>query len=357
MNDPQEDNLGEQTPAPSTPPAYVDAKPPLDASPDSGSLEPQTIATTGAAGAPPFEATLATAAMPPAPGAEPGLFQSYTQPPPRRVVRIPNFGHLCLLIPFALVGLVCTIAVLFVASKFHLLGIDILSGAATRSGMDARVIVVSEGCFYISTFVVSLIVFPLIWNQDYFTGIHWRGSVVLERFWRLAATAVGCFVLALIDGVLLPGPPNAPIEKIFKTPGSAWMMFGFGITMAPFFEEMFFRGFLLPSLCTAWDWIAEKLAHRPMLPLDSNGHPQWSVGAMVFGAVVTSLPFAGIHMEQQGNSLGPFLLLVVVSLVLCTVRLWNRSLASSTVVHACYNFCIFTVTFVQTSGFKHLEKM
>jgi membrane protease YdiL (CAAX protease family) len=47
----------------------------------------------------------------------------------------------------------------------------------------------------------------------------------------------------------------------------------------------------------------------------------------------------------------------VISLILCTVRLKTRSLAASTMVHACYNFCIFAVTFVQTSGFKHLDKM
>src|SRR5208283_2465384 len=189
--------------------------------------------------------------------------------------------------------------------------------------------------------------------EGFFAGVHWRSVVVLEKFWRLAGVAVGCFALAMVDGALLPGPSNAPIEKIFKTPGSAWLMFGFGISFAPFFEEMFFRGFLLPSLSTAWDWMAESWAHRPKPTLDANGHPQWSPSAMVFGAILTSLPFAGMHVAQQGHSLGPFLLLMVVSLILCAVRLWTRSLAASTVVHACYNLLIFSLTFLQTSGFRH----
>jgi uncharacterized protein len=275
------------------------------------------------------------------------------QPAPKPPARIPNFSHLCFLSLFGVFGLACTLAVLFAASRFHLLGISL----SPSSAMDARVILVSEGVLYLATFGVAFFVFPLFWNESYFAGIHWQGSVVQERFWRLAATSVGCFVLAMLDGVLLPGPSNAPIEQVFKTPGSAWLMFGFGVTMAPFFEEMTFRGFLLPALCTAWDWTAERFTHRPPPPIDVNGHPQWSVGAMVFGAILTSLPFAGIHVEQQGHSLGPFLLLIVVSLILCTVRLRARSLAASTVVHACYNFCIFSVTCIQTSGFRHLDKM
>jgi membrane protease YdiL (CAAX protease family) len=46
-----------------------------------------------------------------------------------------------------------------------------------------------------------------------------------------------------------------------------------------------------------------------------------------------------------------------VSLVLCAVRLVTRSLAASTLVHACYNFLIFSTMFVGTGGFRHFDKM
>jgi membrane protease YdiL (CAAX protease family) len=134
-------------------------------------------------------------------------------------------------------------------------------------------------------------------------------------------------------------------------------MFAFGVTIAPFFEEMFFRGFLLPALCTACDWISEKMKHSLPRPLDASGHPQWSLPAMIIGSVLTSLPFAGLHVDQQGHSLGPFLLLIVVSLILCAVRLRIRSLAASTLVHASYNFFIFSLTLVVTGGFRHFDKM
>jgi len=164
-------------------------------------------------------------------------------------------------------------------------------------------------------------------------------------------------VLAWLNGVLIPSPTNTPIEKVFKSPGAAWLLFGFGVTFAPFFEEMFFRGFLLPALCTAYDWVTEKITKVPPRAPVEQGHPQWSLAAMIVGSIATSLPFAAMHAEQTGYSIGPFLLLVGVSLVLCGVRLLTRSLAASTLVHACYNFLIFSIMLVGTGGFRHLDKM
>jgi uncharacterized protein len=120
---------------------------------------------------------------------------------------------------------------------------------------------------------------------------------------------------------------------------------------------MFFRGFLLPALATACDWIAEAISGVPVRPLAERGHPRWSLTAMIVASILTSLPFAGLHAAQTGYSLGPFLLLVGVSLVLCTVRLWTRSLAASTLVHASYNFMLFAIMLVGTQGFRHMDKL
>jgi membrane protease YdiL (CAAX protease family) len=64
-----------------------------------------------------------------------------------------------------------------------------------------------------------------------------------------------------------------------------------------------------------------------------------------------------MHAAQTGYSFGPFLLLVGVSLVLCIVRLSTRSLASSVLVHASYNFLLFAIMLLGTDGFRHLDKM
>jgi membrane protease YdiL (CAAX protease family) len=78
---------------------------------------------------------------------------------------------------------------------------------------------------------------------------------------------------------------------------------------------------------------------------------------MVIASILVSVPFAAMHAEQQGYALGPFVLLILVSLVLCAIRLQTRSLAASVVVHSTYNFLLFAVMVISTGGFKHLDKM
>jgi membrane protease YdiL (CAAX protease family) len=284
---------------------------------------------------------------------EPPLFESWAQPPIHLPARIPNFGHLLLLIPLFGIGFIIAAVLLFAAIHFHLYGVSSPQQAATN----IHYLLGSEAVLYIFTFAGSLAVFPLFWHKSLLAGLQWNGATALRLRGRLVSAAFVCFLLAMVNGEFMPGPSNAPIEKVFRAPGAAWILFGFGITFAPFFEEMFFRGFLLPALSTAYDWFAEKTAGIARHPLGPNGHPQWSFTAMAVGSILTSIPFAALHAEQTGYSVGPFLLLICVSLVLCAVRLAARSLAASTLVHACYNFLLFSLMLIGTGGFRHLDKM
>jgi membrane protease YdiL (CAAX protease family) len=239
------------------------------------------------------------------------------------------------------------------ALHFHLWGIRNPQVALT----DIHYTVGSMAVLYLITIVAALLVFPLVWQKGLFAGLQWNLRAVLQRCRILLSAAAVCFVLAMVDEVILPGPANAPIDKLFETRTAAWILFAFGVTCAPFFEEIIFRGFLLPALCTAFDWSVEKATNIPPPQLDLAGHPQWSLGAMVFASIATSIPFALMHAEQTAWSLGPFVLLVAVSLVLCWARLSTRSLAASVFVHAAYNFLLFSLMLIGTEGFRHLERM
>ena len=57
------------------------------------------------------------------------------------------------------------------------------------------------------------------------------------------------------------------------------------------------------------------------------------------------------------TQIGPFLLLVAVSLVLCWARLASRSLAASVLVHSSYNLLLFSLMLLGTGGFRNLDKM
>ncbi len=278
------------------------------------------------------------------------LFESYLQSPQER---IPHLGHVAILFLIGLLGLALAAVLAHVAVTYHFYGVKDLTQAAT----EIHYTLGTEGLFYGFTLLGSLIVFPFVWHKSLFAGLQWNAGRAREHALFLMGTATFCFVLAMFDGYLLPGPSDAPIDRIFRTPGAAWILFAFGVTLAPFFEELGFRGFLLPALATAYDWLAEKVTHAPRLPLDEHGHPRWSIPAMAIASVVTSILFAFMHAEQTSYSVGPMLLLVFVSLVLCTARLLFRSLAASVLIHATYNFLLFSFMLIGTGGFKHLDKM
>ena len=290
----------------------------------------------------------------PAEPAERLLFQTFYKakvlPPP---ARNPHLGHLLVLAILAFLGLLGASLLTRSALHFHLFSVSTVKQAES----DIYYTLGSMAALYLITFVASLLIFPLLWHKGLFAGLQWNVAAARRRVWLLMAAACACFALAIIDELLLPGPANAPIDKLFDTRAAAWLLFAFGVTVAPFFEEIFFRGFLLPALCTACDWLAEKASGNPAPPLGPNGHPQWSIPSMGFASILTSVPFALMHAEQTAHALGPFLLLVAVSLVLCWARLSTRSLAASVIVHASYNFLLFSLMLLFTGGFQHLDKM
>ena len=282
----------------------------------------------------------------------PILFRQYEMPERDTDARIPNLGHVGILALLALCGLFGASIAARAALGMHLFGVKTLAEAAN----EIHYTLGTEAIFYVLTFLGALLIFPLLWGKSFFDGVQWRGRTALELRGRLVSAAVICFLLALTNGMLIPGPENAPIDRIFRMPGAAWLLFAFGVTAAPFFEELAFRGFLLPALCTGFDWAAETFWAAPHLD-DVDGSPQWSKQAMGAASVITSILFALLHGDQTGYALGPFLLLICVSLVLCWARLGTRSLASSVMVHASYNFILFSFMFLGTSGFRHLDRM
>jgi hypothetical protein len=284
---------------------------------------------------------------------EPPLFANFFQLEPPPPIRIPHLGHLALLLLYLVFGVVATGIFLGLAVHFHLFHISSPDAALS----DIHYTLGSELILYLVAFAFSYFTFPLIWHKGFFAGIQWNGATALRLRWWLIGTGALCFFIAILNILFVPGPANAPIEKIFKEPGAAWLLFAFGITAAPFFEELFFRGFLLPALSTAYDWLAEKFYHKPRRPLDPNGQPQWSFSAMAIASLVTSVPFGLMHAHQTGDSIDVVILLSCVSLVLCAVRLITRSLASSVLVHAFYNFLLFSMMLLGTEGFKRLDKM
>jgi CAAX protease family protein len=274
--------------------------------------------------------------------------------PPRK----PNFGDLLVFLLLAYGGLLVAGLLVRVAIHHHVYGVSTFKQAEDEIHYKLG----SQAAWYLMTLLFCIGIFPLIWRKSFFRGIQWQAFAAVRHLGRLLGAAAACFLVAIVDEVLIPGPANTPIDQTFHMPGAIWLLFGFGVTLAPLLEEIAYRGFLLPSLCTACDWTMEQLRGTARLEgaaqrFDTTGRLPWSVPAMVVASVVTSIPFALMHGEQTGYSIGPFLLLVAISLVLCWIRLATRSLAASVLVHSSYNLLLFALMFLGTGGFRHLDRM
>lgn len=264
--------------------------------------------------------------------------------------RIPHLGHTLLFysLTAAIVFFCIVVTAAALAAALHL-------PLETIAKQKAIILLAAQGVGYALTLLASAWLFPRLWERSFLHGIQWN-VLAAHRYWpRLIVGGVllsACAQAALHFTKL---PQHAEIDNMFLTPGAAWFTAFFGILVAPAFEEIAFRGFLLPALATAYDWLA--LERTPA------GLERWqrstlhSTTAVIFAAVLSSVPFALLHAPQIGMAWGAVGVLYGVSLVLSTVRIRTHSVACSALMHATYNFTIFLGIFISTGGFRHLNQL
>ncbi|HEY3988664.1 MAG TPA: CPBP family intramembrane glutamic endopeptidase [Acidobacteriaceae bacterium] len=318
----------------------------------------------------------------------------------------PHIGHTLLFLLIVLLtgfvsGTVVALAFMHLGPHLH--------ESADQMQTDPLLVIPVEAIVYAIAAAVSFLVFPLFWGRPFRQGVHWRAFIVERRWWLLVGIGVATSVVVQLLSNVLPIPKELPIDKFFTHPLGVWLIAVFGVTVAPAFEELAFRGFLLPSLASAWDWVMQRVrtprellggptTHQPtgaewrqqaavysslppegapvfhhMGPGAGSGHtlqvagnaerdsgntdPRWSISALIFATIITSIGFAMLHGAQLAHSLAPLSVLFAVSVVLCITRVRFHSLAASTLVHSMYNATIFVMLFIGTDGFRHLDKL
>ena len=174
----------------------------------------------------------------------------------------------------------------------------------------------------------------------FYVWTRYRAGFLEAVKWNMPAAKPACF--AVVGGVglglatqfasvLLQRwiPKSLPIEQYFRTTSSAYVLAAFGILVAPVAEELFFRGLLYPALA------------RPL--------------GVMLATLLTSAFFALIHSEQLAHAWVPMLLLFTVGTILTVARAKTKSVAVSVLIHMAYNSTLFTLLYIATQGFRHME--
>ena len=186
--------------------------------------------------------------------------------------------------------------------------------------------------------VVQVLIYAVVFALIYYllrtrTG---RFSEPLRWNWPKSSWArfllLGAVLYFALMGVgqLLPIPRHLPIDRFFQTAREAALMSVLSVTLAPFMEELFFRGLLYPVLAR-----------------------RFGVGVSIF---LTGAAFGLLHGAQLKYSWA-VLIIFLVGMALTAVRAVTKSVAASFLVHVGYNGTLSALLFAATSGFRHLEKL
>jgi uncharacterized protein len=194
---------------------------------------------------------------------------------------------------------------------------------------DPRVIVPAQTVAYGIVFFFIYRIIAGYKHLSFGETIHWRWPALRSVGYLLIGIALA-IVVVLLERVL-PMPKDTPFDKLFRTTGGAWMMSFLGIAIAPFMEELYFRGLLFPVLARSINLLAS--------------------------ITLTSFLFALLHASQLGHAWAPVTVLFLVGVVLTVVRWWTKSLAASVIVHVAYNATLFSFIYASSDGFHHLDKL
>lgn len=241
---------------------------------------------------------------------------------------VPNFLHTCVFFLIALVALLSVEASLYTLAVSR----NLFPGESTKQLQHEPLLIVpAEAISYVLCIAAAALIFTLWWRRSFPAGIQWNARTALRRAGALLPFGLLLGLLLEWISSYLPVPKQLPVDQFFRTPSEVWLATVFGIFIAPVFEEIAFRGFLLPSL--------ERVSGRAI------------------AIFVTSVLFAALHASQLAKAWVPLVVVFCVSVVLCAVRLRYKSVAASALVHAAYNASIFVLVFIGTDGYRHLDKL
>jgi len=191
-------------------------------------------------------------------------------------------------------------------------------------------LVPTQAVAYVIAFFFARMFITVRAQQDFWQAIKWNIRPAADMF-TYAFSGVVLALVTQIIGHFLPIPKELPMDKYFVQPSYIYLMIVFGTLVAPFIEEIFFRGLIFP------------VALRYL--------------GLSFGTAVTAALFAVIHQGQLAHAWAPLSLLFFVGLVLTSIRAVTKSVAASWITHLSYNATLFALLAYATGGLKHLERL
>jgi hypothetical protein len=163
-----------------------------------------------------------------------------------------------------------------------------------------------------------------------FQAIHWNMPSRRNAMFAILIGVGATFISEIGELVLNRWiPKSLPMTELFKDRSSTFLIAGFAVLVAPFMEEMLFRGFLYPALA------------------------RWT-GAIP-SIIVTASLFTLLHGSQLGYSWAALVPIFFIGMVLTITRAVTKSVATGVLIHTTYNFVLMAQFFIATHGFTQMQ--
>jgi CAAX protease family protein len=191
------------------------------------------------------------------------------------------------------------------------------------------------GVFLLSLFLLFYLVLQLRIRFDapYWRTLRWRpvDSGTIPPRVAYLGFVLGGFLLSMVVAVVSSAfaPKNRmPIEQFLQDRQTAFLLLVMSVTLAPFFEETIFRGYIYPVVARTF--------------------------GVIPGVIFTGLIFGLMHASQLGGNVPQVALLATVGIVFTAVRAKTGSVLPGFLVHVSYNAFISIAFLIGSHGLRHM---
>ena len=179
--------------------------------------------------------------------------------------------------------------------------------------------VVIQTIYYVPLLAYVYFLIVVHYQQSFWAGLKW-GGLSLTRAARCFMGGIALALFTLVALVLLPDQQSFPLEQLLTSRRAVYLLGGFAVLIAPFMEELIFRGVLFAFF-------------------------EHLVG-LRFAVLSTALLFGGLHVPEYWGAWHHAALIFLVGVVFSLARGLTGSLAPSVILHFAYNTTLMTGLFI-----------
>lgn len=176
----------------------------------------------------------------------------------------------------------------------------------------------TQFALYLFIYLCFFLVFKFRYGKPVFASLGWRWTAIHPLLLVVAGAALAMAISALAAVIHTP-KVKSPIDEITKTPLSLAVFAVMAVTIAPLFEELFFRGFIQPLLSRSFGVTA--------------------------GVILTAVLFGALHAPEYSWAWQYALAVTIAGAVFGWIRARTQSIIPSTIMHGGYNL-VFIVALI-----------